>query len=135
MDRFPEAVGKKQVFCVVNALPYARPPIDGIYFADAGLIGRFFQSGSMGVLSVPLSKDSNLPSTRTKAIDIWTDDHPTPEDFIKYLDFPPQVRVANAHYEKNHRAEMLSDKVIVKIFDLRRKDASVEEVLEAMAGE
>lgn len=127
-DRLPNAVGKKRVFCVLNALPYARPPVDGIYFSDEGLIRRFFDSPSIGINTTPLSKDSNAPRMRLELARLWKGAVPTPEEFIQYLGDPPQLKVAAAHYRKEARAELLSKTVVTKVVDLKREVAEVEQV-------
>jgi len=125
-DRLPDAVGKKRVFCVLNALPYASPPVDGIYFSDQGLILRFFDSASIGFNRVPLNKDSAAPATRLELARLWKGEVPTAEDFVQYLGDPPQLKIAGAHYRAEVRAELLSKTVVTKIIDLQRKVVEVE---------
>lgn len=68
VDRLPQAVGKTPVFCVLNAMPYASPPRDGIYFSDEGLIRRFFESASRSrFLRAGSAKNKSNHSPRTSA--------------------------------------------------------------------
>lgn len=129
---YPSAVGKKQVFCVIHGLPFARHPIDGIYFSDESLIQRFFDSPSLGLVTIPLKKNTGIDPTKLELARIWVGEKPTAEDLARYLADPPQIRIAAAHYQQSTRAEWLSETVIAKFNFLHRVGANVGQVAAAM---
>ena len=131
-ERYPSAVGKKQIFCVVHGLPFARHPIDGICFSDESLIRRFFESPSLGIISAPLKKNTGMAATKLELARLWAGSKPTAEEFARYLADPPQIKVAAAQYQQGCRAEWLSETVIAKFNDLRRIGAGVEQIAEAI---
>jgi hypothetical protein len=128
VERLPQAVGKTPIFCVLNAMPYASPPRDGIYFSDEGLIRRFFESASIGISTVPLKKNSTVPPMRLEIARLWKGDTPTPEEFIQYLADPPQLKLAAANFRLGARAELLSRTVVTKIVDLQREPVAAEQI-------
>jgi hypothetical protein len=117
---FPEAVGKKQVFCLVNALPFAVGQVDPIYVFDDAILRRFFSSSAMGVSAGRL--DGLGPQLRTNLRKLWSGSKPTASDFIAYINTPPQLVLANENYEVAPRIERLSLGAFAKITDFRRKD-------------
>jgi hypothetical protein len=131
-ERYPAAVGKKQVFCVVHGLPFARYPIDDICFSDESLIRRFFESPSLGIISAPLKKNAEMAPTKLELAKLWAGTKPTAKEFARYLADPPQIRIAAAHYQQSSCAEWLSETVIVKFNYLRRIGAGVEQIAEAI---
>ncbi|CAJ7617690.1 Uncharacterised protein [Burkholderia pseudomallei] len=133
-EKYPEAIGKRRIFCVVNALPFAMPPVEDVYFSDESLITRFFESGSIGLNAIPLKKVSNFVATRLEVAKLWEGEKPTPEDFIRYLADPPQLKIAAAHYTLGERAEWFSEKVVVKIQSLQREPVDVQRIQEILSG-
>lgn len=95
----PEAVGKKLVSCVVNALPYAIPGgIDGILFADASAILRFLSGEPPGLRqSDNPDADGNRAEHPTICVPQWSGKLPTPLDFIASLTWPLQVALVESH--------------------------------------
>jgi hypothetical protein len=131
---YPAAVGKMPVFCVLNSLPYSLGLSDGIYFIDESLLGRFFKSGSFGFVVSPLRPPADdEPILRSEVHRVWSGDRPTVEDFIRYIGSPPQLAIAVASYSTSARAVWLSDRVILKLGTLARRDLSPEEVADVLA--
>ncbi|MCO2429631.1 hypothetical protein [Pseudomonas aeruginosa] len=123
---FPEAVGKKAIFCLVNAMPFATGEIHGIYMVDDSILSRFFSSPTFGVTAGQL--DGKGPQKRTDLMRIWTGSKPTPQDFISYLARPPQLVLAKENYELAPSICPLSLSACVKISDYRRKDLNSHEI-------
>ncbi|WP_440060849.1 hypothetical protein ACTAB0_24640 [Pseudomonas syringae] len=123
---FPEAVGKKAIFCLVNALPFAIGSFDGLYIIDDSILGRFFTSPTFGMVAGRLDGKGQVKRIDLKKI--WTGSKPTAKEFISYLAEPPQLIMAKKHYEIAPKIEFLSDEVCAKIVDFRRKDLKSKEV-------
>lgn len=130
---FPEAVGKKPVFCLLNAMPFACGEINGIYAIDDSIFFRFFASSTFGVTAVPFSGKSLGKRTPLKRI--WKNAEPTAEEFIEYLAKPPQLNLAKQNYELAPRIEYLSNNVCGKIIDFRRKDLNSDQISKLLRGD
>lgn len=122
---FPEAAGKKAVFCLVNAMPYAIGECDGIYVIDDSILGRFFSSATIGLTVGRL--DGKGSQIRTDLKRIWTGDKPTVADFIDYLAKPPQLFMAKENYEMAPKIEFLSSGACAKVTDFRRRDLNAHD--------
>ena len=127
---FPEAVGKKAVFCLVNALPFAMGKVDDIFFIDNSILGRFFSSPVMGVSAGRL--DGAGPQFRTELRRLWAGPKPTASDFITYMTAPPQLDVATEQYEVAPRLERLSLGAFAKVNDFRRKDLNTSAIAQLL---
>ncbi|MDN4546385.1 hypothetical protein [Pseudomonas sp. C32] len=123
---FPEAVGKKAIFCLVNALPFAIGELDGVYIVDDSIVARFFESPTFGVTAGRL--DGKGTKKRTELRRIWKGSEPTVEEFISYLANPPQLVMAKENYEMTPSIECLSDRACAKVVDFKRKDLNAEDV-------
>lgn len=117
---FPEAVGKKPIFCILNALPYSMGEFEGIYIIDESILSRFFSPPTFGVTVGRL--DGKGPQTRDDLKRIWEGSSPKVSDFIKYLSSPPQMKIAQQYYEVTGRIEWLSMDAAAAVYDFRRKD-------------
>ncbi|MCP2054854.1 UNVERIFIED_ORG: septum formation topological specificity factor MinE [Pseudomonas fluorescens] len=121
---FPEAVGKKPVFCILNALPYSMGEYEGIYVIDDSILNRFFSGPTFGVTMGRL--DGRGPQLRNNLKRIWASSSPTVADFIKYIASPPQIKIAIEHYEIIGELQRISLKASAVIYDFRRKDLNSE---------
>lgn len=81
---------------------------------------------------MPLNPDNEGLRTHKEIARLWQGDKPTPEEFVKYLSDPPQLKVAAARYRMEANGERLSSSVITKIIDLRRKAAELDDVINAL---
>lgn len=127
---FPEAKGKKAIFCLVNALPFALGKVDEIFFIDDSILGRFFSSSTMGVSASRL--DGVGPQFRTELRKLWSGPRPTASDFITYMTAPPQLDVAREQYEVAPRLERLSLGAFAKVNDFRRKDLNASAIAQLL---
>lgn len=126
---FPSAVGKKPIFCIVNALPFAMGATsEEIYLIDISMLGRFFESPTFGANRFILQGESATPVDRQEVTRIWSADKPTVEEFINYLADPPQLRIASTGLELRPKAVWLSDTVPVKVMELIKNELPPEEV-------
>ncbi|NVZ24336.1 hypothetical protein HX881_02170 [Pseudomonas gingeri] len=121
---FPEAVGKKPIFSILNALPYSMGEVEGIYVIDDSILSRFFSSPTLGVTVGRL--DGKGPQAREDLKRIWEGSSPKVSDFIKYLSAPPQIKIAQQYYEVTGRIERLSVEAAAAIYNFRRKDLDGE---------
>lgn len=129
---FPEAVGKKQLFCLVNALPFAIGQVDTLYVFNDTILRRFFSSSAMGVSADRL--DGVGPQLQTDLRKLWSGSKSTASDFIAYISTPPQVVLANENYEVAPRIERLSLGAFAKIIDFRRKDLNDDAIAKILSG-
>ncbi|HGE2196694.1 hypothetical protein [Pseudomonas aeruginosa] len=121
---FPEAVGKKPVFCILNALPYSMGELEGIYVIDDSILSRFFTSPTFGVTVGRL--DGKGPQARDDLKRIWAGTSPTVSDFLKYLSDPPQLKIAIEYYEVAGELKQISLDTAAVVYDFRRKDLNGE---------
>lgn len=90
--------GKKIVPCLINSLPFSIPGnINGIYFIDSSLFKRFFEERYFFIKSIhPLKANTKL-LFRQAVHSSWSDEKPTPKDFLKFLEDPYQLKFICAH--------------------------------------
>lgn len=120
---YPQAIGKKPVFCVVFSLPFSMGYQDGVYYIDESLLGRFFKPG--GSFGMELGKVApGAPRYRVEFAKLWASDAPTPEDLIRYMGNPPQLQLAKARYELGADLFRLSEDVALGYSDWKRKNLS-----------
>lgn len=87
----PGCATKTRVPVVLNCFPYAELGArDGVYFYDFAALSRFFSSGEINVTTA--SKDARTPIEGT-GWRIWKGDIARPEDLLKQLKEPLQVKV------------------------------------------
>lgn len=123
---YPQAIGKKPVFCVVFSLPFSMGYQDGVYYIDESLLGRFFKPG--GSFGMELGKVTpGEPRYRVEFARLWASDAPTPEDLIRYMENPPQLQLAKARYELRADFIRLSEDVALAFADWHRKNLSEAE--------
>ncbi|MBO1017967.1 hypothetical protein IPU70_30730 [Achromobacter sp. SD115] len=129
---YPEAIDKKPVFCVVFSLPFAMGYHDDVYYIDESLLSRFFKPG--GSFGFELGRAGvGEQRCRVEFARLWESDAPTPEDFIRYLENPPQLQLAKARYKPEADFISLSDDVAVACADWHRKHLKDDEVARILA--
>ena len=128
---YPQAKGKKPVFCVVNSLPFSLGSWRDIYYIDHSLLGRFFKpSGTFGVEIGKLAPGS--PIVRDEVARLWAGNKPTAKDFIRYISSPPQLHLGAAHYELKADWYQLSLDTVLKTIEFSRvtlDEAQVAKIL------
>ncbi|KDP89460.1 hypothetical protein CF70_031145 [Cupriavidus sp. SK-3] len=120
---YPQAIGKKPVFCVVFSLPFSMGHHDGVYYIDESLLGRFFKPGGSLGKELGRAKPGEV-RYRVELAMLWASDAPTPEDFIRYMENPPQLQLAAAKYELRADLLRLSEDVALWYADWHRKNLS-----------
>ncbi len=129
-DKFGVDVTTKTVIsCVLNALPFSLPgPADGVYYIDASVLKRFFQERYFHV-KVPHWIDENVQILhRTAMHSFWSSDHPSPEDLLKQLEMPFQLKLELAHTELVPAFIALGDGGIVVTGEYASKDKTIESI-------
>lgn len=120
---YPQAIGKKPVFCVVFSLPFSMGYQDGVYYIDESLLGRFFKPGGSLGKEVGRARPGE-PRYRIELARLWAGDVPTPEDFIRYMENPPQLQLAKEKFEIRADLLRLSEDVVLGYADWNRKNLS-----------
>ena len=125
---------KKLVPCVLNSLPYSLPgKVEGVYFTDTSALKRFFEERYC-YIKTPHQVTKDLKVLHRMAIHSqWEADHPSPEDLIKQLEDPFQVKVVQAHTELGVAPFAIGATEAVIAYDFSRTEMSVESFCE-MAG-
>jgi hypothetical protein len=118
---------KKIVPCVLNALPFSLPgEVDGVYFTDASALKRFFRERYFHI-KTPYRIDENLQILhRTAMHSSWAGDEPSPEDLIRQLEDPFQLRLMLAHTEIGGRPFVAGSADIVVAEDFFRTEMTIE---------
>lgn len=99
LDEFGvEIVDKKIIACVVNSLPYALPgQVNGVYFTDASGLKRFFQDRYFHMNTQHEISGELRLLHRSATHSLWDGDKPTPDDLIRQLESPFQLKLMLAH--------------------------------------
>lgn len=75
--------------CVLNALPFSIGEFEGVFFTDASSLSRLFKSAAFEtVVLLPNEEALTFPTYR-----IWAGDKVTPEDLLRQIQNPPQLRM------------------------------------------
>jgi hypothetical protein len=86
-----DVASKTIVPCIVHAMPVGMPQTeDGIYTVDGGIIERFFENRHFRILQ-PHKVGEITILHRISFGPQWQGERPTPEDFLRLLNAPPQV--------------------------------------------
>lgn len=136
LKRYPEILqdhldvdikNKTIVPCVLNALPYSLPgPVDGVYFADASALKRFFRERYFHV-STPHRIVENVQVLHRMAVhSLWAGDLPTVEDFMCHLSEPFQIKLMLAHVEVRSQAFSAGGSHLVINHGFARKEMTLE---------
>lgn len=122
----PQALGKRVVPCVVNALPYALfGGRNGVFFADESAIARFFKSRYIGVTTVP-GEDQRPTGELDIQFDQWEDQTPRASDLVRNLIFPIQYAIAARHSEVSNAPTYLGQNVLGHFRYLQRTATTPE---------
>jgi hypothetical protein len=132
-EHFPQAVGKKVVYCVINSLPYAKfndeddggDNDDGILFTDEGSFTRFFQQSEIGPRS--LGRESGLGEIDpdSAVAFLWDGDSPTPEDLLRYLKKPIQLVIEGSRTELSPVDLPCGEHTYLHYLEFRRQDSDI----------
>lgn len=129
-----EIASKKIVPCVLNALPFALPgQVDGVYFTDASLLKRFFNERYFRVNTAYSLKEDLKLLHRTAVHSLWTGDKPSPQDLMRQLEDPFQVKVVLAHAEIGLKPFQIGDVELVVPKEFFRTEMTPES-FSAVAG-
>jgi hypothetical protein len=123
--------GKTIVPCVLNSLPYARPGADdGVYFTDSSSLKRFFRERHLHLsTSHPIEENVKILH-RTAMYEQWAGDAPTPEDLIRQLEDPFQIRLMLAHTEIAARPFSIAPGHFVAAQEFVRTEMTIESYAE-----
>lgn len=132
---FPEAVGKTPIFCLLGALPYSIgkqmvAEDDAVYIVDESIFGRFFESSSLNILAG--KADGKGVTIAVPIVQLWNGAKPTPEEFIKYLTLPPQIKTTMLSYRLDGRGYSLGSGVFVEEWYFNRLNITTKERIELM---
>jgi len=125
---------KKLVPCVLNSLPYSVPgKVEDVYFTDTSALKRFFEERYCYIKTPHQITKNAKVLHRTAVHSQWEANHPSPEDLIKQLDDPFQVKVVQAHTELGVAPFAIGATEAVMAYDFCRTEMSVESYCD-MAG-
>lgn len=130
----PEAVGKKRVFCVMNALPYSVVGgIEGIYFTDESSFGRFFTQPQFGERNFDRQQGLGAIKPGRVLASLWQGSTPTPEDLLRHLENPVQVRVYMAHTEPSHAFARLAEGTLALVHEYGQTNLTTDSLRSALS--
>lgn len=123
--------GKTIVPCVLNSLPYSRPGADdGVYFTDSSSLKRFFRERHLHLsTSHPIEEHVKILH-RTAMYAQWAGDAPAPEDLMRQLEDPFQIRLMLAHTEIAARPFSIAPGHFVAAQEFVRTEMTIESYAE-----
>jgi hypothetical protein len=123
----PDAVGKTIVPCVLNSLPFSLPgKHDGVFFTDSSLLKRFFQEKNFNV-KVPHHIERNVKLLhRTAFHSWWAGDKPAPNDLLRQLEEPFQLKLMHAHTRAVHASFPIAENTLAVTQELTRTEETIE---------
>jgi hypothetical protein len=91
---------KTIVPCVLYDLPYAEPgSIEGVFIADWSSVSRFFKNRYLrSKIPYALPKRNRLLH-RTALYSFWSGERPSPEDLLRQLSDPTQIKIMRSRRE------------------------------------
>ncbi|MBI3372374.1 MAG: hypothetical protein HY017_11545 [Betaproteobacteria bacterium] len=107
-----DAKGKQIVPCVVNAMPFSVPgAVDGVYFTDMSALTRFFEARHLRLIQPHNLGGGRRLLHRVALRSLWSGDKPSPEDLLKHLDDPVQVKMISERLAIEAQWTKLNDRV------------------------
>jgi hypothetical protein len=91
---------KTIVPCILYGLPYAEAgPTDGVFIADWSSLSRFFKTRYLRSKRPHELFDRDRLLHRTALYSFWTGDKPTPDDLLRQLSDPIQIKIVRSRME------------------------------------
>ena len=107
-----DATGKEIVPCVVSAMPFSVPgAVDGVYFTDMSALSRFFEARHLRLIQPHNRGGGRRVLHRVALKSIWSGDKPSPEDLLRHLDDPVQVKMISERLAIEPQWTKLNDRV------------------------
>jgi len=118
--------GKTIIPCVLNALPYALPgAVDGVHVFDASALKRFFEDRHFRIKTGYEIAENIKFIHRVAMHSAWAGDKPAPEDLVRQLQVPFQIRLMLAHTEISCRPFRIGTHLIAA-GEFHRKEITIE---------
>jgi hypothetical protein len=118
--------------CVLNSLPYARTgDLEGVYCTDSSSLQRFLSHRYLFIKSPHRIRKGLTVMHRVAVTSLWKEDRPGPEDLVRQLQEPFQLKLLKAHTELRWGAFPIGPTHVVAATEFTRKDWSVESVTKA----
>jgi hypothetical protein len=123
---------KTIVPCVLNSLPYARTgDLDGVYCTDSSSLERFLSHRYLFIKTPHRIRKGLTVMHRVAVTSLWKENRPGPEDFLKQLKEPFQLKLLKAHTELRSGTFPIGPTHVVSAIEFTRKAWSVESVTAA----
>ena len=107
------AAGKEIVPCVVSAMPFSLPgPDDGVYFTDMSALTRFFEDRHMRMTRPHNLGNGRRILHRVALKSLWAGDRPTPQDFLRQLEDPIQIKMISERLAIEHQWTKVADRAV-----------------------
>lgn len=107
-----EAKGKEIVPCVVSAMPFSLPGAEaGVYFTDMSALMRFFEARHLRLIQPHNLGEGRRLLHRVALKSLWAGDKPTPEDFLRQLEDPIQVKMISERLAIDYQWTRAGDRV------------------------
>lgn len=118
---------KKIIACVLNSLPFSLPgKKNGVYFTDASAMKRFFQERYFHIKTPHQINDKARVLHRTAVHSLWSENEPSPEDFIKHLEDPFQLQLMRHHIQIISRPFGIGNYDLVAAGEFFRSEITIE---------
>jgi hypothetical protein len=120
---------KTVVPCVLNSLPYARTgDIDGVYCTDSSVLARFLSERYFFIKSPYRIRKGATIVNRVPIVSLWQEDQPRPEDLLKQLREPLQLKLLKAHTKRQTRIFPIGPAHLVASTEFVREAWSIDSV-------
>lgn len=109
---FGEAAKDKEIVpCVVSAMPFSLPGAsDGVYFTDMSALTRFFEDRHLRVIRPHNLEGGHRILHRVALKSLWAGDRPTPDDLMRQLEDPIQIKMISERLAIEYQWTRIADR-------------------------
>jgi hypothetical protein len=124
-----DPTSKTIVPCVLYCLPYSETgPIDGVYISDWYSIGRFFKDKYIKSKQPYEVGRRNRLLHRTAVYSFWSGEEPSPEDLLRQLSDPVQVKIVRSRMRQIESLFLVGQNAFGRTIEYRRESISMKEL-------
>jgi hypothetical protein len=128
-----DPASKTIVPCVLYCLPYSETgPVDGVYISDWYSLGRFFKNRYIRSKQPYEVGRRNRLLHRTAIYSFWNGEEPSPEDLLRQLSDPVQVKIVRSRMQQIESLFLVGKNAFGRTTEYRRGSTSMKELGELL---